>query len=216
MKSYIACLYIAVIFILISTLAVQHPAIMVSARVEASDVVINEIDYDQPGTDTAEFIEIKNSSATSINLDDYSLELVGGVGDSGPYKIYDLPNVELASGDYYVVCGDAAGVTHCDLDVKPDINFIPDSAPSAVALVLYDDIVDTVSYEGDTDTPYTEGSGIGLEDNPALDNMGISRCPDGTDTDMNNVDFSPFAVTPGITNACSTLGKQIYLPVIFR
>jgi hypothetical protein len=36
---------------------------MRAASPSASEVVINEIDYDQPSTDTAEFIEIKNNSA---------------------------------------------------------------------------------------------------------------------------------------------------------
>jgi predicted amidohydrolase YtcJ len=38
-------------------------------------LVINEIDYDQPSTDTAEFIEIKNTSGSSVNLDSYHLDL---------------------------------------------------------------------------------------------------------------------------------------------
>ncbi len=31
-------------------------------------VVINEIDYDQPGTDTAEFIELFNSGSSAVSL----------------------------------------------------------------------------------------------------------------------------------------------------
>ena len=41
-------------------------------------VVINEIDYDQPGTDTAEFIELFNSSSSIISLDNYSIDLING------------------------------------------------------------------------------------------------------------------------------------------
>jgi hypothetical protein len=43
-----------------------------------ASLVINEIDYDQPSTDTAEFIEIKNISGSSVNLDSYHLDLVNG------------------------------------------------------------------------------------------------------------------------------------------
>ena len=32
-------------------------------------VIINEIDYDQPGTDTAEFIELFNSDTSEISLE---------------------------------------------------------------------------------------------------------------------------------------------------
>jgi hypothetical protein len=47
-----------------------------SASAVSTSLVINEIDYDQPGTDTAEFLELKNVSGSSIGLDDYSVELV--------------------------------------------------------------------------------------------------------------------------------------------
>src|SRR4029079_11644454 len=39
-----------------------------SARAASAQVVINEIDYDQPGTDTAEFVELKNVGTISVNL----------------------------------------------------------------------------------------------------------------------------------------------------
>ena len=56
-----------------------------------------------------------------------------------------------------------------------------------------------MSYEGDTVPAYTEGSGAGLEDpgTTGNDDLGISRFPDGADTDMNNVDLSPRCITPG-------------------
>ena len=38
-----------------------------------------------------------------------------------------------------------------------------DSLPDAVALFQGSTLVDTVSYEGDTGAPFTEGSGLGLE-----------------------------------------------------
>lgn len=205
-------LSLIVVTILISAGAVHLAAIVVSARVEVSAVVINEIDYDQPGADTAEFIEIKNGSEICINLDDYSLELINGIGGSEmPYRLYELPDFELAPGDYYVLCGDPANVANCDLDLQPDSNLILNGAPAAVALLFKDTMIDTVSYEGDVEAPYAEGSGSGLEDNPALGNMGISRCPDGTDTDQNNIDFSYQSITPGSANACWLPELKIYL-----
>ncbi len=167
-------------------------------------LVINEIDYDQPDTDAAEFVEIKNAGAASVNLDDYSLELVNGTGGGASvYVTIDLPAATLAAGEYYVVCADAANVPNCNLDSTPDTNFIQNGAPDAVALKLAADIVDTVSYEGDTGAPYTEGSGAGLED-PGLtgnDFLGISRFPDGVDSDQNNVDLSLRCITPGAENS---------------
>jgi uncharacterized protein len=168
----------------------------------AGPLVINEIDYDQPGTDAAEFIEIKNNDSASVNLDAYSIQLVNGNGGGASvYQTIDLPNVSLAAGDYYVVCANAATVANCDLDVAPDTNLIQNGAPDAVALLFNTTIIDSVSYEGDTGAPYTEGTGAGLEDTALLVES-ISRCPDGADTNQNNVDFSLRTSTPGEVNIC--------------
>jgi hypothetical protein len=169
-------------------------------------LVINEVDYDQAGTDAEEFIEIHNPTGGAINIDDYSLELVNGTGGGAAvYQIIDLPDFALAPGGYYVVCGNAALVPNCDLDVSPDTDLIQNGAPDAVGLRgPLGSIVDTVSYEGDTGVPYTEGSGVGLEDDPGVDYYSISRYPDGGDTDQNNVDFSGRCNSPGLPNFDTT------------
>ncbi|MGB6642214.1 MAG: ExeM/NucH family extracellular endonuclease [Thermoanaerobaculia bacterium] len=168
--------------------------------VHGQTLVINEIDYDQASTDTAEFVEIKNTMSSSINLSMFSLEFVNGNGTT-VYDTINLPNVDLAAGDYFVVCANAATVANCDLDDSPDTNFIQNGAPDAVALLQGIVIIDTVSYEGDTGVPYTEGSGSGLADSFSASALGISRFPDGTDTNQNNVDFSQRCITPGEANA---------------
>ena len=53
-------------------------------------VMINEIDYDQPSTDFAEFVEIKNAGTGSADLSEYTLELVNGNGGA-VYQNYPLP-----------------------------------------------------------------------------------------------------------------------------
>ncbi len=169
----------------------------------AGSLVINEIDYDQPSTDTAEFVELKNVGSTTIDLDGWSVVLVNGNGGA----IYDtiaLPAESLSAGDYFVVCANAATVANCDLDVSPDTNLIQNGSPDAVGLLNGTELVDAVSYEGDTAAPYTEGSGTGLEDDSAFTGAGISRCPDGADTNQNNVDLSFHLATPGAANDCAT------------
>src|SRR5262245_20593692 len=173
-------------------------------RAASTTLVVNEIDYDQPGTDSAEFLELKNVSAETLNLDNYTVELVNGnAGGAAVYQTIDLPNVSLAAGDYYVICANAANTPNCDLDVSPDTNLIQNGAPDAVGVRLSGVLVDAVSYEGNTGAPYTEGSGDGLND-PAQGSESISRCPDGADTDVNNVDFAMSAqpITPGAANEC--------------
>src|SRR5688572_19776874 len=100
-----------------------------------STLVVNEIDYDQPGTDTAEFIELKNVSGSILDLDTYSVELVNGNGGGAVvYQTIDLPPFALVPGGYYIICGNAALVLNCQLDVTPDTNLIQNGAPDAVAI----------------------------------------------------------------------------------
>ena len=48
------------------------------ASAQSTSLVVNEVDYDQASTDTAEFLEIKNVASTAINLDPYQLRFVNG------------------------------------------------------------------------------------------------------------------------------------------
>lgn len=170
-------------------------------------LVINEVDYDQPSTDNAEFVEIRNNGTSAVALSGWSLEFVNGTGG----VLYDtimLPAVSLAAGDYFVVCANAATVANCDLDDSPDTNFIQNGSPDAIALRFNGGLVDTVSYAGDTVAPYTEGSGVGLADSSTA-GQSISRCPDGTDTQVNNVDFTLVGSTPGAANDCGSATPQL-------
>ena len=167
-----------------------------------AQIVINEVDYDQSGTDAAEYVELYNAGLSGVNLSGYSLELVNGSGPS-VYDTINLPGITLAAGDYFVVCANAATVDNCDLDDSPNTNFIQNGAPDAIGLRDNGILIDAVSYEGNV-VGYTEGSGVGLVDNPATDFAGISRFPDGTDTGVNNVDFTARCSSPGEANLAAT------------
>ena len=166
-------------------------------------LVVNEIDYDQPGTDAAEFLELKNVNSQSVGLGTYSVELVNGnAGGAVVYQTIALPAVSLAAGDYFVVCANNTTTANCDLDVSPDSNLIQNGSPDAVAVRKSGVLLDTVSYAGNTAAPYTEGSGDGLTDSGTTADVGLSRCADGVDTNVNNVDLGLQAITPGATNSC--------------
>ena len=173
------------------------------AGAASSTLVINEVDYDQPSTDTAEFLELKNVSGSTIDLDPYSVELVNGnAGGAAVYQAVALPAVSLASGDFYVICANATTVANCDLDITPDTNLIQNGSPDAIGLRLGATLIDALSYEGDAGAPYTETSGAGLDDDASLTGKGLSRCPDGFDTDTNSADFGLRDATPGVVNSC--------------
>jgi uncharacterized protein len=177
------------------------------AATSAASLVINEVDYDQPGSDTAEFVEIKNISLDPIDLDPYAIRMVNGSSaGASVYRTIDLPAHILQPGDYYVVCANMATVPDCDLDGGPDTDLIQNGAPDALAIVQDEVIIDTVSYGGDTSGGYTEGSGMGLLDDPNYADRSIGRCLDGNDTDQNNLDFIFRPSTPGAENDCPSLG----------
>ena len=106
------------------------------------------------------------------------------------------------------VTGDtsAQGKIQLNWDVSPDTNLIQNGSPDAVALVVNGTVIDTVSYEGNTAAPYTEGSGSGLADFASISFGGISRFPDGVDTDQNDVDLSRRCITPGEANTAQDTG----------
>jgi glycosidase len=164
-------------------------------------LVINETDYDQGATDNAEFIELKNVTASTINLDNYTVELVDGSGTV--YQIIDLPNVNLTAGDYYVICANAANTANCDLDITPNTDLLQDGAPDGIRIRLGLLTIDALSYEGNT-VGATETAGTGLTDDGTATRIGLSRIADGNDTNNNNTDFKLTCISPGTANIDNT------------
>jgi len=182
--------------------AYQGPGVECAAAgcIPFPSLVINELDYDQENfIDAAEFIEIKNVSSVTIDLAAFSIELVDGFGGGAVvYQTIDLPAVSLAAGDYFVICGNGATVANCDFDVAPDTNLIQNGNPDAVAIMHDGEVIDVISYEGTVPDPYNEGASS-LSD-PAIFHVGLSRWPNGGDTDQNEVDFDRRCITPGEAN----------------
>lgn len=161
-------------------------------------LVINEVDYDQGATDNAEFIELKNVSNSTVNLDNYTLDLIDGA-TSTVYQTIDLPNVNLAAGDYYVICTNSTNTPNCDLDITPDLDLLQDGAPDGIRLKLNSLPIDALSYEGNT-TGATETTGTSTADDGTTMRVGLSRVEDGNDTNNNASDFQLACITPGSSN----------------
>jgi len=166
-------------------------------------LVINEIDYDQPSTDRAEFVEIKNIGAADVDLTGVSVVLVNG-NNNAPYKTISLPAETLGVGEYFVICGDPSNTPRCNLDVTPDSNLVQNGAPDAVRIEFAGTTIDAVSYEGSVPSA-VEISGDGLADSGSIEFVSIARFPDGVDTGQNNVDLSLRCTTPGKTNSADTV-----------
>jgi len=162
-----------------------------------ASVVINEIDYDQPGTDTAEFIELFNSGTSAISLSNYSIELINGT-NSTSYRTIDLSGFSIDANSYFVMCGDASLVANCNYSFTSINSWFQNGAPDAVALYENANLLDSLSYEGLL-SGFTEGDVLTVSDS-STETMSISRFPNGFDSNNNNTDFQLGCITPGSSN----------------
>lgn len=184
-----------------------------SQALMVEQLIINEVDYDQPGLlDAEEFIEITNIGTSAANLAQYQVQLIDA--DTGlAYEVINLATFSLPPGEYYTLCVNDLLVPNCDQEFTGPIQ---NGTPDAVALLFGGAVlVDTVSYEGNTVAPYTEGSGEQLTDDGTAVMQGIARWPNGMDTNQNNVDFSLRCATPGLPNVeQSTDCSSLFVPEI--
>ena len=172
-------------------------------------LVINEVNYDSPGTDTDEFVELENEQNVPLGLAGYSLALIDGTsGTPSEYARFTLPNVTLPAGGRFVICGDATIVPNCDLDLDPSVEIIRNGVADAVALYSGSGLVDSMSYGGIA-PGFTEGTAAAPVDDSSVANAGLSRCPNGSDANDNGTDFRFRPSTPGLANDCGTGGVQI-------
>ena len=162
-----------------------------------SAIIINEIDYDQPGTDTAEFIELYNSGTSTISLDNFSIDLINGSTLSS-YRTIDLSGFDINANGFFVVCGDASQVANCNYSFTTTNGWFQNGAPDAVGLYENSTLLDSLSYEG-TLAPFTEGSVLTISDNN-IDVLSIGRIISGMDNNSNALDFELGCITPGTSN----------------
>jgi hypothetical protein len=177
----------------------------------AQGLVINEVDYDQPSTDSTEFIELYNSGANAVDLSLYEIVLYNGnAANSGPYDTIALPGAMLSPGSFFVICSSYGLVPLCDLSYPtPSAGFIQNGAPDAIGIVQISsgNVIDAVSYEGNSPSPFIEGTGVPIGESDTATSpgsiyrwTGISRYPDGQDSNNDSVDFHRACSTPGMPN----------------
>lgn len=160
---------------------------------------INEVDYDQPSTDDAEFVEVVNTAACAANLSAVSLELVNG-SDGKAYASYALaeagaslaPLGRLLVADPGLLPGLGASVLTMPLKTVGLQN-----GPDGVRLMAAGRVLDGFAYEG-----AVAGTGEGTPSAADEAELGFSRCPDGFDSSNNGLDFMLRKPTPGLANLC--------------
>jgi hypothetical protein len=177
--------------------------------------VINEVDYDQVSTDTAEFVELYNGTGADVALAGYRLFLVNGATDTS-YTTIDLgPAGTLAAGQYLVVAATPVTTPPEALRISFALssNNVQNGDPDGIALLDADNqLVDALSYEGAvtqavlTGVPGTfslvEGQALpgSVDDSNSVPGS-LARLPSGGDTNDAATDWSFTGIpTPGASN----------------
>ena len=102
-------------------------------------LVINEVDYDQPGTDQGEFIELFNSGTDDILLDGVTLDLINGTNGSA-YRSFDLAGLTIGADAYLVLCDGASSVVNCNLEVSASAGWLQNGGALAAHLTATPDL----------------------------------------------------------------------------
>lgn len=180
----------------------------------AAGLVLNEVDYDQPGTDSAEFIEIFNPTPQPVNLEGYAIVLVNGA-DQKEYRRLALDAAgTLGPGEYLVLATPAVAVAPSakTLLLPLSADNIQNGAPDAIGLLHVPTLswVDRFSYEGAvtqgmvtgiaSPVNFVEGTASTLADSNDVVRS-LARQPNGADSDDASVDWKATATpTPGAAN----------------
>ena len=162
----------------------------------ASKLVINEIDYDQVGTDGDGFVEIANTGTAEASLANIVVVFVDGA-DGQEYRRQVLTGT-VAPGGYVVVPIDAQN-----------------GSPDGVALIdtAAGTLLDALSYEGSIAAATIGGTNFNLVEGNALPGTvadsntiagSLSRNPDGRDTNDAATDWTfTTTVTRGAANVAT-------------
>ena len=175
--------------------------IMIFLAAVNSQVFINEIDYDQVGTnDTDEFIELVGPDGT--NLTNYTIELVNGATGIVYITIdlsgFSIPNDNVDGNGFFVI-GPASGVANVDYTPSGWVrNRFQNGNPDGILLKLNGVVVDGFSYEGiiTTNADFTAGMAITADENDNSPNLSIGRIDLGFSSANQDQYFATSANTP--------------------
>jgi len=181
--------------------------------VPSTHLVINEIDYDNVGSDDNEFVEIYNGTGAAVDLTNLALVLVNGSSSAlSEYLRADLVGAssdDMLPDDSYLVVASGTVVADANAytvlwpgdDGTGSSNKIQNGHPDGLALIDTANlkVIDSLSYEEDTDPSMIAVSIEGFSDpvdlvegdplttSLAADSNSIQgsliRSPNGTDTD---------------------------------
>jgi hypothetical protein len=180
----------------------------------AGDILINELDSDTPGRDTAEFIELYDGGRGGTVLDGFVIVLWNGK-DERAYRAIDLSGYQTGPEGYFVlgnVPGAGLELAEGTLQNGPDAVGLhagraadfPGGTPLTTA-----GLIDAVVYGPDADDtagllPLLAVGQIAVDEGGAgaREAHSLQRCPDGGGGPRHGDHIFPTEPTPGAANQC--------------
>ena len=186
---------------------------------DAPVIVINEVDSDTPGTDTAEFVELYDGGVGNISLSGMTLVFFNGATDTS-YAVFNLNAYTTDANGFFLIAN--PGVAGADatfsigtLQNGADAVALYSGAFSIGGVVTTTNLIDAVVYDtDDADDPgllvLLESGEPQLNENQNLlgANQSLSRVPDGG-TPRETSTYVAQSPTPGAPNQPSASGVLI-------
>ena len=204
--------------VITATLGTMTSTSTITVTTAAQHLLINEVDYDQPASDTAEFIELFNPSAVAVDVSNIAVVLVNGANNQ-EYSRFSLSSLGTIGAGQYLVIGGAtqtigASATLFTPSAWNATNNVQNGNPDGLLLLdtSTNTVLDALSYGGPITLASVTGvtGMISLVEGTALPSTTIdsntaigslSRLPDGTDTDNAATDWNFTSTpTPGAAN----------------
>lgn len=187
-----------------------------TGRAGADFVLINEIDADTPGSDTAEFIELFDGGRGNTSLSGLVLVLFNG-GDDRSYRVIDLVGLKTDSKGFATVGNKGVpgvgielpgGFLQNGADAVALYAAGPDSFPNGTA-VHTGGLIDALVY-GTSDSvdagllALLEAGQLQIDEAgaDAADQHSVGRCPNGEGGPRRTTTYRASLPTPGIANDC--------------
>jgi PKD repeat protein len=184
---------------------------------EIPDILINEVDADQTGTDASEFIELYDGGAGNTALDSLVIVLFNGSDDLSYGSSYDLDGYSTNANGYFVI--GSSLVPNVDYDLGLLTNIIQNGA-DAVALYTGDavdfpddtaitttNLIDALVYDtndgDDAELLVLLNPGepqINEDGNGNKDTESNQRIPNGSGGARNTSTYAQAIPTPGAAN----------------
>ena len=178
-----------------------------------ASLLVSEVDYNQPGDDVNEYVEIHNAGASAVDLSAFKLEMING-GDAAAPVVYATHALSgsLPAGGYFVLASGTVTVDpgavvarfggakdQIQNGARDGVRIVTAAGGVVVDALLYQTPVDTVG----AILSYAEGAPMVDGENNSEPNQSVARCPNGADTNNNATDFKLSATpTPGKANVC--------------